>query len=194
MIALVPAVLLATLVAGPAPRAASSGGDVVGEWIDRAATVADLVVRYGTTIALRHVDLTLHAGEVLAVMGRNGAGKSSLLGALTGSVTPTSGTVRVGDAAPDLAPLQDRIAKLEAAPKTPDNGAALETLETRLGDLEACFVIRSARGTIQKCSPAGIFITCFLVGVLHLDIERLCGYPVVCRADIQPQRDRDRRF
>lgn len=39
--------------------------------------------------------------------------------------------------APDLTPLQDRIAKLEAAPKTPDNSAALKTLETRLGDLES---------------------------------------------------------
>lgn len=38
--------------------------------------------------------------------------------------------------APDLAPIEDRIAKLEATPETPDNSAALKTLETRLGDLE----------------------------------------------------------
>lgn len=38
--------------------------------------------------------------------------------------------------APDLSPLEDRIAKLEAAPKTPDNSAVLKALESRLGDLE----------------------------------------------------------
>jgi hypothetical protein len=38
--------------------------------------------------------------------------------------------------APDLKPLEDRIGKLEAAPETPDNSAALKTLETRLGALE----------------------------------------------------------
>jgi len=36
----------------------------------------------------------------------------------------------------DLAPLQARIAKLEAAPDTPDNSAKLQALETRLGELE----------------------------------------------------------
>lgn len=39
--------------------------------------------------------------------------------------------------APDLAPLEKRIAKLEASPQTPDNSEALEKLETRLADLDA---------------------------------------------------------
>jgi hypothetical protein len=38
--------------------------------------------------------------------------------------------------APDLAPLEGRIAKLEAAPQTPDNREAIEKLETRVADLE----------------------------------------------------------
>src|SRR5699024_11148331 len=37
-----------------------------------------IVVRYGNTIAVREVDLDLHPGEVVALMGRNGSGKSSL--------------------------------------------------------------------------------------------------------------------
>ena len=49
----------------------------------RAMLVArDLVVRYGDLLALRGVDLQVPAGQVLAVMGRNGSGKSSLLWAL----------------------------------------------------------------------------------------------------------------
>ncbi|MGK2922803.1 MAG: mitofilin family membrane protein [Methyloceanibacter sp.] len=39
--------------------------------------------------------------------------------------------------APDLAPLEGRIAKLEASPQTPDNSEKIEKLETRLADLEA---------------------------------------------------------
>ena len=38
-----------------------------------------VTVVYGRTIAVREVDLDLHGGEVVALMGRNGSGKSSLL-------------------------------------------------------------------------------------------------------------------
>ena len=53
------------------------------------------MVRYpGDVLAVTGVDLDLHPGEVTAVMGRNGCGKSSLLWALQGSGILTSGTVR----------------------------------------------------------------------------------------------------
>lgn len=55
----------------------------------------DVVVRYpGDVIAVAEVDLDVRSGEVAALMGRNGSGKSSLLWALQGSGTLTSGTVR----------------------------------------------------------------------------------------------------
>jgi energy-coupling factor transporter ATP-binding protein EcfA2 len=53
-----------------------------------------VVVRYGATLAVAGVDLTLAGGEVVALMGRNGSGKSSLLWALQGSGPRTSGDVR----------------------------------------------------------------------------------------------------
>ncbi|MFV0451611.1 MAG: ABC transporter ATP-binding protein [Propioniciclava sp.] len=43
-----------------------------------------LTVRYGATTAVNAIDLTLSAGEITCLMGRNGSGKSSLLWALTG--------------------------------------------------------------------------------------------------------------
>jgi energy-coupling factor transport system ATP-binding protein len=58
--------------------------------------VKDLVVSYRGVPALRGVDLSLHTGEVVALMGRNGAGKSSLLKSLVGLVKATSGTVTAG--------------------------------------------------------------------------------------------------
>ncbi|SDD03177.1 energy-coupling factor transport system ATP-binding protein [Sanguibacter gelidistatuariae] len=60
-------------------------------------------VRYGAREAVRGVDLELVAGEVTAVMGRNGSGKSSLLWALQGSGRRDGGTVDVRGADPATA-------------------------------------------------------------------------------------------
>ena len=49
------------------------------------ARAAASSVRYGDVVAVREVDLDLRGGEVVALMGRNGSGKSSLLWALQGS-------------------------------------------------------------------------------------------------------------
>jgi branched-chain amino acid transport system ATP-binding protein len=53
----------------------------------------DLNVRYGRVHAVRGVSLALAEGEIVAVLGANGAGKSSLLRAVLGLVRPASGTV-----------------------------------------------------------------------------------------------------
>ena len=57
--------------------------------------VAELVVRYGAATALDRVDLTVGAGELVALIGPNGAGKSSLVNAIIGIVRPASGHVRL---------------------------------------------------------------------------------------------------
>ena len=53
----------------------------------------NLVKRYGRVTALDHSDFELYPGEVLAVIGDNGAGKSSLVKALCGAVIPDEGEV-----------------------------------------------------------------------------------------------------
>src|SRR3954470_4450800 len=55
---------------------------------------------HGTTVVLDDVSLGVAAGERIGVVGRNGGGKSTLLGVLTGSEEPDSGRVtRRGDLA-----------------------------------------------------------------------------------------------
>lgn len=54
----------------------------------------DVHKTYGATPALAGADFSLHAGEVVAVMGPSGSGKSTLLHCLAGIVPPDSGTVR----------------------------------------------------------------------------------------------------
>lgn len=59
----------------------------------------DLHVSYGRTHALQGMDLHIEAGEIVTVLGANGAGKSSLLKALQGVVRPAKGEVRFKDEA-----------------------------------------------------------------------------------------------
>ena len=56
-------------------------------------TVENLSVRYGEALALNGVSFSLNAGQVLAVLGANGAGKSSLARAVSGLVPPAGGRV-----------------------------------------------------------------------------------------------------
>ncbi|WP_030721130.1 ABC transporter ATP-binding protein [Streptomyces griseus] len=102
-----------------------------------------ITVAYRGVPAVREVDLDLRAGEVTALMGRNGSGKSSLLWALQGSGPRTAGTVRVGrdeSGAPDAAKGGDpkKLSAAEArrlvglVPQTPTDLLYLESVKQEL--------------------------------------------------------------
>ncbi len=55
--------------------------------------VENLVMRYGPVEALRGISFNVRQGEIVAVLGANGAGKSTTLAAIAGLLKPTSGTV-----------------------------------------------------------------------------------------------------
>jgi branched-chain amino acid transport system ATP-binding protein len=57
--------------------------------------VRDLVVRYGAIEAVHGISFEVREGEVVALIGANGAGKTSTLAAISGLVRPAGGTVRL---------------------------------------------------------------------------------------------------
>jgi len=56
-------------------------------------TITDLKVNYGGIEAVRGVTYNVHQGQIVSLIGANGAGKSSTLRAIAGLVKPKSGTV-----------------------------------------------------------------------------------------------------
>ena len=59
--------------------------------------VENLCVNYGAIKAVRNVSFHVEKGEIVSIIGNNGAGKSSTLRALTGIVKPASGSIRLFD-------------------------------------------------------------------------------------------------
>lgn len=70
-------------------------------------TLAAIDAGYGAAPVLRGVTLTVAPGEVLCLMGRNGAGKSTTLKAIMGLVPLTTGEIRLGATRLDTLPAHD---------------------------------------------------------------------------------------
>lgn len=73
-----------------------------------------LVKRYGRVTALDRADFDLYPGEILAVIGDNGAGKSSLIKAISGAIRPDEGEIRLdGNVVNFRSPMEAREAGIE---------------------------------------------------------------------------------
>jgi branched-chain amino acid transport system ATP-binding protein len=73
-------------------------------------SIREVEVAYGPVQALKRVSLRVEAGEVVALLGANGAGKSSLLRAVSGLVPVRAGAIEFGGAPLDRVPAADRVA------------------------------------------------------------------------------------
>lgn len=106
-------------------------GDVV-------VTATRVTVRYGGIVAVREVDLQLRTGEIVALMGRNGSGKSSLMWALQGSGPRAGGSVAAAGrtGTPDHVPAdtkslgaKDARRRVGLVPQTPSDLLYLSTVD-----------------------------------------------------------------
>ncbi|HET7015626.1 MAG TPA: ATP-binding cassette domain-containing protein [Streptosporangiaceae bacterium] len=104
----------------------------------RALTASGIVVRYGPLVAVRGVDLALDPGEITALMGRNGSGKSSLLWAIQGSGRRDDGTVSAGPDRADPAKLSPAAARrlVGLVPQTPADLLYLDSVKAELAQAD----------------------------------------------------------
>ena len=112
-------------------------------------------MRHGGAEAVRGVDLDLRAGEVVALMGRNGSGKSSLLWALQGAGTRAAGRVDVDGRDPGrLRPDQARRL-VGLVPQTPGDLLWLATVGEELAeaDDESAVPAGTARRLLDDLLP-----------------------------------------
>jgi lipoprotein-releasing system ATP-binding protein len=84
----------------------NDGGVGARDHVEARALVKEYTDGPRTVRVLSGIDLTIAAGQTVAIVGESGVGKSTLLHLLGGLDRPTSGTVRIGGT--DLGPLRDR--------------------------------------------------------------------------------------
>nr|WP_239064167.1 MULTISPECIES: ATP-binding cassette domain-containing protein [unclassified Streptomyces] len=70
-----------------------SGRHDGGATVNTVLDIKGLEVAYGKVEALRGLDLTVRENEIVALLGNNGAGKSTTVSAISGLVRPRAGTV-----------------------------------------------------------------------------------------------------
>ncbi|MER7857216.1 ATP-binding cassette domain-containing protein [Streptomyces bacillaris] len=135
--------LRTTLAAAPPPPPVRPVPETPGPVL---LTARGVTVAYRGVAAVREVDLDLRGGEITALMGRNGSGKSSLLWALQGSGPRTSGSVAVGSSKEAAAAKGRDPKSLSAAearrlvglvPQTPTDLLYLESVEQELDQADA---------------------------------------------------------
>jgi fructose transport system ATP-binding protein len=73
-----------------------------------------LTKRYGKVVAMNHADFDLLPGEILAVIGDNGAGKSTMVKSICGAVIPDEGTIELdGEAVHFSSPIDAQAQGIE---------------------------------------------------------------------------------
>jgi ABC-2 type transport system ATP-binding protein len=85
--------------------------------------------RYGEVLALDQVSIEIRSGEVLAVLGANGAGKTTAISLLLGLLRPDTGSVQVFGAAPQSLVARRRIGAMLQTSGVPDTLSVGELIQ-----------------------------------------------------------------
>ena len=109
--------------------------------------MSGLVVRYGAVTAVRGVDLAVGEGEIVSIVGRNGAGKTSLVSAIAGIVRAASGSIVFGDKSLAGIALEDVVAHGIAL--VPEGRHIFASLTVT----KICCWARPCAPTLTACAP-----------------------------------------
>jgi ABC-2 type transport system ATP-binding protein len=93
-----------------------------------AIEIDGLTRRFGSLIAVDHIELTIPQGEIFGLLGANGAGKTTLIKMLTTLLPPSSGTAKVGSFDVVTAPAEVRR-RIGYVPQMVSADGALTALE-----------------------------------------------------------------
>lgn len=123
----------------------------------------DIEKHFGGIHAVDHVSVDLHPGEVVGVLGHNGAGKSCLMRILSGAMIPDGGEIRVrGETVTFTEPNDARAMGIETIHQTlaladhldaPANLFLGRELKTRFGNLDEKRMLDGAREVLARLNP-----------------------------------------
>ncbi|MCE1158482.1 MAG: ABC transporter ATP-binding protein [Spirochaetia bacterium] len=105
--------------------------------------VKDLCLDYGAVRALNHVSLKVEENEIVAVLGANGAGKTSLLKAISGLVRPSEGSIHFKS--DDLSRIQACSLASRGIAHVPEGRRVFSTLSVRENLLLGKYGVRNSR-------------------------------------------------
>lgn len=109
--------------------------------------VSGLHVHYGEVHAVKGIDLEVHAGEIVTLLGANGAGKSTTIRAIMGLVKPTAGTITfAGDS---IAGLQANVVSRKGIGLSPEGRRVMGSLTVRENLLLGAYV-RKDRKEVKR--------------------------------------------
>ena len=100
-----------------------------GGTVNAAIETTDVTKEYGDLVALAPLDLTIDAGEAVALVGHNGSGKSTLLQMVAGLLDPTDGEISVDGAAAGSRHARDALTYIGDNPVLYDDLSVWEHLE-----------------------------------------------------------------
>ncbi len=137
---------LSSRLVDAAPYDGRVGGDVL-------LTARGVSVTHGRTRAVAGVDLDLHSGGVTALMGRNGAGKSSLLWALQGSGRRSAGNIDTGGRDPAKLDATARRAQVGLVPQTAADLLYLESVREECAAADVGAEPGTCSGLLDRLVP-----------------------------------------
>jgi energy-coupling factor transport system ATP-binding protein len=142
---------LADHAPGPVLRPVSSGPASARALL----RVEGLVVDRGRSTVLRSLDLTVHAGEVVAVMGRNGVGKSTLLAAAAGQLRARGGRVTTDGREPTSLRPRELVRHVGLVPQDPGSLLYSDTVarECRTADSDLGLPAGTVRTLLHDLAP-----------------------------------------
>ncbi|ROU00231.1 sugar ABC transporter ATP-binding protein [Histidinibacterium lentulum] len=123
----------------------------------------DIEKHFGGVRAVEKVSIDLYPGEVVGVLGHNGAGKSCLMKILAGAMQPNGGEIRVGGRTIEFQEPNDaRAVGIETIYQTlaladhldaPANLFLGRELKTRFGNLDEPRMLEAARKVLARLNP-----------------------------------------